>query len=85
MNPIMLSIRPANSSNSENNKRNSLLQAIHRKGATSRLQLARELRISNSRVCDLIERMVEEKLLQEQPGLIPALVTETKSLRHAAE
>ena len=63
----MLSIRPANSSNSEYNKRNTLLQAIHRKGATSRLQLARELRISNSRVCDLIERMVEEKLLQEQP------------------
>jgi predicted NBD/HSP70 family sugar kinase len=66
MGPIMLSIRPANSSNSETNKRNTLLQAIHRKGATSRLQLARELHISNSRVCDLIEQMVEEKLLQEQ-------------------
>lgn len=53
-------------SRSENNKRNSLLQALHRKGNASRLQLARTLDISNSRVCDLIEEMVEEGLLLEQ-------------------
>src|SRR6185437_15122540 len=33
---------------------------------SSRLQLARELRISNSRVCDLIDGMVAERLLEEE-------------------
>src|SRR6185437_13387337 len=33
---------------------------------SSRLQLARELRISNSRVCDLIDGMVAERLLREE-------------------
>jgi predicted NBD/HSP70 family sugar kinase len=53
-------------SKSENNKRNSLLQALHRRGTASRLQLAKALDISNSRVCDLIEEMVAEDLLLEQ-------------------
>ena len=53
-------------SRSENYKRNILLQTLHRKGSASRLQLARELDISNSRVCDLIEQMVEEGLLLEE-------------------
>jgi len=51
---------------SEQAKRHRLLHALHRRGTASRLHLSRELRISNSRVCDLIERMVEQGLLQEQ-------------------
>ncbi len=53
-------------STSERFKRHSLLQALHRRGTSSRLQLARELRISNSRVCDLIDGMVAERLLREE-------------------
>jgi predicted NBD/HSP70 family sugar kinase len=53
-------------STSERAKRNALLQALHRRGTSSRLQLARELRISNSRVCDLIDGMVAEGLLREE-------------------
>jgi N-acetylglucosamine repressor len=53
-------------SKSENNKRNVLLQTLHRKGGASRLHLARELDISNSRVCDLIEEMIGEGLLLEE-------------------
>lgn len=52
-------------SKSENYKRNLLLQTLHRKAGASRLQLARELDISNSRVCDLVEEMVAEGLLSE--------------------
>lgn len=59
--------RPSpSSSKSESNKRNALLQAMHRAGAASRLQLAKALQISNSRVCDLIDEMVGEGLLDEQ-------------------
>src|SRR5690242_17474333 len=54
------------SSKSESNKRNALLQAMHRAGSASRLQLAKALQISNSRVCDLIDEMVGEGLLDEQ-------------------
>ncbi len=43
-----------------------LLQALHRKGVASRLHLARELHISNSRVCDLIDEMRDEGLLIEK-------------------
>ena len=53
-------------SRSEIAKRHSLLQALHRAGTASRLTLARELHISNSRVCDLIDEMVDEGLLREQ-------------------
>jgi predicted NBD/HSP70 family sugar kinase len=42
-----------------------LLQALHRRGSASRLQLARALHISNSRVCDLIDEMLREDLLLE--------------------
>src|SRR5918992_4741834 len=51
---------------SEQAKRHRLLHALHRRGTASRLHLARELRISNSRVCDLVERMVEQGLLREE-------------------
>src|SRR5690348_14481150 len=51
---------------SERAKRHSLLHALHRRGTASRLHLAKELRISNSRVCDLIEQMVEQGLLREE-------------------
>ena len=43
-----------------------MLQTLHRKGGASRLQMARELNISNSRVCDLIEEMIGEGLLLEE-------------------
>ena len=50
---------------SEHAKRHRLLQQLHRRGEASRLRLARELRISNSRVCDLVDKMVDEGLLDE--------------------
>ena len=50
---------------SEHAKRHRLLQQLHRRGQASRLRLARELRISNSRVCDLVDKMVDEGLLDE--------------------
>src|SRR5688572_24373399 len=51
---------------SEQAKRHRLLHALHRRGTASRLHLAKELRISNSRVCDLVERMVQQGLLREE-------------------
>jgi predicted NBD/HSP70 family sugar kinase len=50
---------------SEQAKRHRLLRQLHRRGTDSRVHLARELRISNSRVCDLIDEMVRERLLEE--------------------
>ena len=61
----MVAQRP-DQSGSETAKRHRLLHALHRRGSASRLHLARELRISNSRVCDLIENMVQQGLLLEQ-------------------
>jgi N-acetylglucosamine repressor len=61
----MVAPRVPEQSTSERFKRHSLLQTLHRRGISSRLQLARELRISNSRVCDLVEGMVDEGLLRE--------------------
>jgi predicted NBD/HSP70 family sugar kinase len=63
---VVLATRQPVHSLNERFKRNSLLQALHRCGISSRLQLARELSISNSRVCDLIEGMVGEGLLLEE-------------------
>jgi predicted NBD/HSP70 family sugar kinase len=57
--------QPSEHSPSERAKRHRLLHALHRRGTASRLHLAKELRISNSRVCDLVERMVEQGLLRE--------------------
>jgi predicted NBD/HSP70 family sugar kinase len=57
--------QPSEHSLSERAKRHRLLHALHRRGTASRLHLAKELRISNSRVCDLVERMVEQGLLRE--------------------
>jgi predicted NBD/HSP70 family sugar kinase len=53
-------------SRSELAKRHRLLHALHRRGTASRLHLARELRISNSRVCDLVDGMVAQGLLREE-------------------
>jgi predicted NBD/HSP70 family sugar kinase len=53
-------------SGAERAKRHRLLHALHRRGTASRLHLAKELRISNSRVCDLVERMVAQGLLREE-------------------
>ncbi|HEX8520945.1 MAG TPA: ROK family protein [Tepidisphaeraceae bacterium] len=58
--------RKPRGSKSENDKRNILIQTLHRKGRGSRLRLARELQISNSRVCDLVDGMLLEGLLVEQ-------------------
>src|SRR5437763_9453233 len=62
----MLRVKPSPSSKSESNKRHMLLQSLHRKGVASRLHLARELHISNSRVCDLIDEMRDEGLVIEK-------------------
>src|SRR3954466_10520277 len=62
----MVASRVPEQSTSERFKRHSLLQALHRRGTSSRLQLARELRISNSRVCNLIDGMVGEGLIREE-------------------
>ena len=61
----MLAARPLHSK-SEKVKRHSLLLALHRHGSSSRLALAKELRFSNSRVCDLVQGMVSEGLLHEE-------------------
>jgi predicted NBD/HSP70 family sugar kinase len=53
-------------SRSEGAKRNTLVQALHRRSVASRVSLARALNISNSRVCDLVEQMVGEGLLLEE-------------------
>jgi predicted NBD/HSP70 family sugar kinase len=50
---------------SQQAKRHSLLQRLHRRGTDNRMHLARELGISNSRVCDLVEQMLGEGLLDE--------------------
>ena len=47
-------------------KKNLLLARIRRQGHLGRLELARSLRISNSRVCDLIQEMLDESLLIEE-------------------
>jgi predicted NBD/HSP70 family sugar kinase len=62
----MLSLKPTRASKPERNKRNVLLQALHRRGTASRLQLALALHISNSRVCELVDAMVGEGILQEE-------------------
>jgi predicted NBD/HSP70 family sugar kinase len=58
-------LRSIDSITSEQAKRHRLLQQLHRRGEASRLHLARELRISNSRVCDLVDNMVGEGLIHE--------------------
>ena len=64
--PVPRAISPLTS---EHAKRHRLLQQLHRRGEASRLRLARELRISNSRVCDLVDKMVGEGLLDEDAAL----------------
>ncbi|HTL31143.1 MAG TPA: ROK family transcriptional regulator, partial [Tepidisphaeraceae bacterium] len=61
---------PSEQSRSERLKRHRLLHALHRRGTASRFHLAKELRISNSRVCDLVEHMVEQGLLREEVGAV---------------
>lgn len=65
----MLDLSSSASSQSETKKRNMLLQAIHRQGVASRMHLARVLHISNSRVCDLVDQMVRERLLVEEEAV----------------
>ena len=43
-----------------------LLRQIRRQGRATRLDCSRALRISNSRVCDLIQQMLDEGLLVEE-------------------
>ncbi|MCX7011639.1 MAG: ROK family protein [Candidatus Sumerlaeota bacterium] len=50
-------------------KKNLLLHRIRRAGRAGRLELARRLRISNTRVCEMVQEMLDEKLLIEDfPG-----------------
>ena len=58
-------VHAADISPAEHDKRNRLLRAIHHRGRATRLQLARELHISNSRVCELVDRMLGAGLLRE--------------------
>ena len=46
-------------------KKNLLLRRIRRRGQAGRLELARTFRMSNSRVCDLIQEMLDDHLLVE--------------------
>src|SRR4051794_26173527 len=62
----MLGLGSPNSSKSEAKKRNLLLRTLHRERVASRMQLARLLHISNSRVCDLVDQMVAEGLILEE-------------------
>jgi predicted NBD/HSP70 family sugar kinase len=65
----MLAEMSSPSSRSEQAKRHSLLQALHRRGMGSRLMLAKELNISNSRVCDLVDNMLGAGLLLEDGAM----------------
>ena len=47
-------------------RRNRLLDRIRRGGPVGRLQLARTLRISNSRVCEVVQEMLDEGLILEE-------------------
>lgn len=47
-------------------RKNRLLDRIRLRRGIGRLELARQLRISNSRVCDLVAEMIDEGLLTER-------------------
>ncbi len=47
-------------------RKNRLLDRIRTRRGIGRLELARQLRMSNSRVCDLVAEMLDEGLLTEQ-------------------
>ncbi len=54
------------SSDTETSKRHRLLRQIRHQGRVGRLELARILGISNSRVCDLVQSMIDDGLLIEE-------------------
>jgi hypothetical protein len=56
-----------------------------RSAATIPAELREKIAKFASGKCTEDERVEMKKLLQEQPQLIPALVTETKALRQPAE
>jgi hypothetical protein len=56
-----------------------------RSAATIPTELREEIAKFASGKCTEEERVEMKKLLQEQPQLIPSLVTETKALRQPAE
>jgi len=56
-----------------------------RSAATIPTELRKKIAKFASGKCTEEERVEMKKLLQEQPQLIPSLVTETKSLRQPAE
>ncbi len=62
----MLKLSKPSFSKSEGAKRNILVRALHRKGATSRARLAHALNISKSRVCVLVDQMLAEGVLLEE-------------------
>ncbi len=56
-----------------------------RSAATLPIELREKIAKFASGKCTEEERIEMKKLLQEQPQLIPSLVTETKALRQPAE
>lgn len=60
-------------------------EVVGRSAATIPIDLRERIAKFASGKCTEEERVEMKKLLQEQPQLIPALVTETKALRQPAE
>lgn len=56
-------------SRKENLKKHSLLRYLRREGGAGRVELAKALHISNSRVCDLVQDMLDDgRLIEEHAG-----------------
>ncbi len=62
----MSGLNTANISEKLHFKKNLILRQTRRLGQAGRLELARKLRMSNSRVCDLIQEMLDDGLLIEK-------------------
>jgi hypothetical protein len=60
-------------------------EVVGRSAATIPIDLRERIAKFASGKCTEEERVEMKKLLQEQPQLIPSLVTETKALRQPAE
>jgi len=60
-----MSVEMAISQSKVDFKRHLLLRRIRRFGRIGRLELAKSLRISNSRVCELVQELLDENFLKE--------------------
>jgi predicted NBD/HSP70 family sugar kinase len=61
----MSTINTAKISEKVKSKKNLLMRSIRRNGSMGRLDLARQLQLSNSRVCDFVQEMLDDRLLTE--------------------